>query len=386
VLVKHYQRGQVLPLWVGAIVTTFMFAFLAINYGNTLRYQIRAQNAADAVAQGLMSIQAERYNAMLVALYGTGVEEYRLRHILDGIMLASNDSGGCLDSLDPNMWTNGTNGGVYPGGGFKPGTCSRVYADLTTQYARSLNRYTVDAQLLNDFSSNTSYTNWKSDVTSLIAHLDGSKCNQPSTLTPNADGSDCGFIYKIVGMQQRTGLLAVQEDAQNILVPGLNRDSTIAPDGENKELFAPAEIDITACAAVPSIVPNFGALHLTTQYAIGRAAATNVQMEEDWLEPGSVYDPAGRPANTFFQPFELYTNFQASSSTTAGDTTEGYNWYGVDFGGNAAVAYVNYGTFDEPFYDNEFSVYTGWWNAIAVKPFVTPAPSVTTTCTGPSTP
>jgi len=353
--VRHGERGQVFPLWIGAIITTMMFAFMAINYGNTLRYQIRAQNAADSVAQGLMSIQAQRYNALNVALYGTGVEEYRLRHLLDGVLLASNDSGGCQDSYADYV----------PNGQIDPGTCLQVYNDLTKAYIQSFNRYTVDVKLLHDYSN---YATWKwftDDTTSLMNHLKSpTDCNTPVQSPVHVDGTDCYFKYSILSQKQRTGLLTVQQDAQNILVPGLGKTSTIGPDSENQQLFAPGQIDVTACAKIPPVIPNFGPMHLPSTYAIGRAAAANVQIEEDWLQPGAVYDPAGRPANTVFQPQESYTIFTAGS-----DSSESYNWYGVDFGGNAATAYVNYGVFNQPTYDNEFSVRMGWWNAVAIKPF-----------------
>jgi hypothetical protein len=369
---RHHERGQVLPLWAGAIITTLMFAFLAINYGNTIRYQIRAQNAADSVAQGLMALQAERFNKLEVALYTTAVEEYRLRHVLDGLLLATNDSGGCQDSYATATFNAATG---YYGGPFAEGTCAEAYHDLALEYGYSLNRYTTDAKLVNDYSSYSTYANWLSDSKLLLDHMyNPSHCNTPIPAAVNADGTDCAFVYNIVGQQQRTGLLAVQQDAQNILVPGLGRDSAIGPDTENKALFAPGQIDVTACEKIPPVIPNFGPLHVGTQYAIGRAAATTVQFEEDWLQPGSIVDP-NRPASTFFQPAEGYTNF-----TPGTDTSEGYNWYGVDFGGNAGVAYVNYGVFNQATYDNEFSVRMGWWNSIAIKPFGT-APTMAQACT-----
>jgi hypothetical protein len=368
---RHHERGQVFPLWIGAIVTTFMFAFLALNYANTVRWQIRAQNAADSVAQGLMALQAERFNEVNVALYGTGVEEYRIRHLLDGILTAANDSGGCAASYDPSLWNNSSS---YTSG-FLPGTCSRVYDDLSAEFVASLNRYTNDAKLLNDYSNESTYANWTNDTSLLITHMSNSThCNNAGQSIAIVDGTDCKFQYTILAQAQRTGLLAVQQDAQNILVPGLGRTSTIGPDLENKGLFAPAKIDIAACQLIPPVIPNFGALHFVQQYAIGRAAATTVQFEEDWLQPGAIYDPAGRPVDTLFQPDEPYSEFVPGT-----DSTESYNWYGVNFGGNAAVAYVNYGAFDEPTYVNEYSVRVGWWNSIAIKPFAA-TPSVASIC------
>jgi hypothetical protein len=366
---RHYARGQVLPLWAGAIVTTLMFAFLAINYGNTIRYQIRAQNAADSVAQGLMALQAERFNKLEVSLYATAVEEYRLRHVLDGILLAANDSGGCQAAYSTATYSSSLK---YYTGPFAEGTCAQTYHDLTLEYAYSLNRYTTDAELVNDFSTYSTYANFTADTAALLTHLSGTaRCNTDDPSVVNVDGTDCAFTYTILGEQKRAGLEAVQQDAQNIFVPDLNRSSSeYGTDSENQSLFAPAEIDVTACAVIPPLIPNFGPMQMKSQFAVGRAAATTVQFEEDWLQPGAVNDPT-RPPNTFFQPDESYTNFTASSSSTTGSTSEMYNWYGVDFGGNAATAYVNYGVFNSATYDNEFSVRLGWWNSVAIKPFAT---------------
>ncbi len=363
---RHGERGQVLPLWVGAIITTLMFSFLAINYGNTLRYQIRAQNAADAYAQGLMSVQASRFNQMTAAIYASAVEEYRLRHVLDGLLLAANDTGGCQDS-----YSGAT--GTAPYLTFRSGTCSRVYSDLSQEFEEALNRYTVDIKLLNDYSVDTSWNSWLSDTASLTTHLN-TNCNLAGSFNSPA-GGDCAFTgkYKIWKQTQRTGLLAVQEDAQDILLPSLGQTSVLPNDGENNMYLAPGEVDVTTCVKVPPIIPNFGPLSLPTTFAIGRAAATNVMFEQDWMQPGAIYDPV-RAAQTVFQPQESYTDFTAGT-----DSSETYNWYGVDFGGNAAVAYVNYNDFNQPTYDNEFSVKLGWWNSVAIKPFAN-APSAAQAC------
>jgi Putative Flp pilus-assembly TadE/G-like len=393
---RHGERGQVFPLWVGAIVTTLMFGFLAMNYGNTLRYQIRAQNAADSVAQGIMAVQAQRFNALNVALYGTAVEEYRLRHLLDGVLLAANDPGGCQDMYADYLNT----------GSFKQGQCGQVYQDLSYAYIQSLNRYTLDVKFLNDYSSYASMAWFQSDAKSLVTHFtSSSKCNYAIDTTIQADGTDCLFQYTVVtpngvptSAPATQPLQGVEEDAQNIFIPGLNHTPPPNPLNAGNALavtesalqFVPGAVDVTACAKIPPIVPNFGPIHLATQYAIGRAAAENVQIEEDWMQPGAVIDPLrGTGLNTLFQPLEAYTTFGGGVDGIAGtDTSEGYDWYDVDFGGNAATAYASYAVFNQPTYDNEFSVRMGWWDAIAIKPSLvdTAAPATSTICSAAPTP
>ena len=84
---RHAERGQVLPIWILAGITAITLIFLGLNYANTVRWQIRAQNAADSAASTLISIQTQRYNEAEIMLYAADVEEIRLRHLLDGCLL-----------------------------------------------------------------------------------------------------------------------------------------------------------------------------------------------------------------------------------------------------------------------------------------------------------
>jgi hypothetical protein len=56
----HAQRGQTIPVWIFGILTSMMLMVMVFNYGNSIRWQIRSQNAADAVAQGIVSVQAQQ--------------------------------------------------------------------------------------------------------------------------------------------------------------------------------------------------------------------------------------------------------------------------------------------------------------------------------------
>src|SRR5271166_4179819 len=185
-MLMRHPRGQTLPLWIVAITSTFVLMFMALNYGNTIRWQVRAQNAADAAAMALTSIQTERFNMMTEMLYATNVEEFRIRALLNATLLTAQKSGGCV----------------------APATCAADYTLLTAAYVRAVSRYTYDAQALNDVSANATFVNLQNDATSLLTHLQSSTvCNQQSATvtTVNPDGGDCAFQYTAV-WQARTGL------------------------------------------------------------------------------------------------------------------------------------------------------------------------------------
>jgi hypothetical protein len=374
----RYERGQTIPIWIGGILTSFMLMFFGLNYANAIRWQIRAQNAADAAAQGLLAIQTERWNLMLQTLYAANVEEYRSRQLLNGLLLSIDDSGGCTVPTNPLAGTTDN------------GQCNETYITLNEAFQKSTNRFTTDVQLLNDISVPSTNANWASDVQSMLTHMqDPSRCNSDRvTITQyNLDpsGGDCAFKYSIAGgvnngIQYRTGLEAVQEDAYVNLVPGLGRTAsagnpydTSANDSENAALFDPAEIDIVTCAIVQPLVAGIGPFKAQPYYAVGRAAATAVQVEQDWFEPGALDDPVRQSGTnqTAFQPHEIYNGVGADP--VANPVPSPNNFYDVDYGGNYAVAsqYEGVPYFAESFNNSEMSARMGWWNAIPIKPFAT---------------
>jgi|GEM_PF-1043736 len=372
----RYERGQTIPIWIGGILTSFMLMFFGLNYANAIRWQIRAQNAADAAAQGVLAIQTERWNLMLQTLYATNVEEYRARQLLNGLLLSINDSGGCHVNTANLAAHNET---------FNNGDCSETYTTLNVAFQKSVARYTTDVQLLNDITVPATNTHWASDASALLTHMqDSSRCNTDRvTLAQyNIDpsGGDCAFKYTIAGIQYRTGLEAVQMDAYVNLVPGLGRtadpNNPYEPGGndtENTDLFDPAQIDIVTCAKVQPLVAGIGPFKAQPYYAVGRAAAQAVQVEQDWFEPGSLDDPVRQSGanQVAFQPHEIYNGVGADPVASPVPTPN--NFYDVDYGGNYAVAssYNGVPYFAESFNDNEMSARLGWWNAIPMKPFAT---------------
>lgn len=341
------SRGQVLPMWTIGIIATFSLMFLAMNYANSIRYQIRAQNAADAAAAALITIQAQRWNEMTASLYAANVEEYRARTLLDGMLLTIDSSGGC----DPQN-----------GNGIDPKDCNRVYSDERTAYLRSASRYSADVQMLQNSTFNSTNSIWATDAQTLLNSLKTSCNNAQPTVTQasveaiRAAGGDCAFTYQIVGTQQRPNLKNVMSDAYGILVPSLGSDAAAGYAQESPDLWAPVSVDVLVCATVPPLIPNFGPIHFAPFKAAARGAATDVMVEQDWMMPGATVDPQ-RANGSLFQPDEIYTPNNPNG------------FYNVSFGGDPSTIYGNgYGA---QITSKQMMVRIGWWGPIPTQPLST---------------
>jgi hypothetical protein len=371
--VRHRSRGQVFPLWIVAVLTTLTLSFLALDYGNSVRYQIRAQNAADAAAQALMSIQTQRFNETTMMLYASNVEEFRLRNLLNGILLSLSNSGGCTLTSTTNSVS----------------ACNAVASALIPNYIASSNRYTADAGRLNDAASSMSLANWEADARLKLAKLT-TYCNSDTTTIPKAGGGDCGpaipgsglkYTLNFIGTRNN-GINQVGNSTYDVYVPnlGLTMNTNGLNAANENPSVDPGFVDVTACITVPPIIPTFGFLHLTPVQVMGRAGATAVAMTSEWMMPEMVTDTARSPATTF-QMKEVYT------SPDYTDSVSGNNWYDVDYGGTQwTITPVYYASLNatilryESFVNNdELSANLEWWSSIPYDPVqidaTPPAPS-----------
>jgi hypothetical protein len=340
------QRGQTLPLALGGIIAILVFGFFAFNYANTLRWQVRAQNAADSAAQAILTLQTQQFNEMTATLYAAAVEEYRIRHLLNGMVLASHYQGGCLYQ-NPAVLAKA------------PAGCDYIELQLESDYAAAVGRYTGDVLALHQITASMNFTNFSKDALALL--------NQIRTCS-SAFSGDCAFKYGVPVMKPRTDTEAVYMDANGVLKPSPGNQTalaasvgTITSPPLNVNLFAPVQVEVYACAIVPSIIPSFLGWTFPPFTAVARGAATPVMVEEDWLQPGTIANPftPGVP----YQPREKYL----AGGATVPDAS-GYDWYGLDYGGNGVVAVAGAHWSSSPTAD-EFTVYVGWWNSIPIHAF-----------------
>jgi hypothetical protein len=336
------QRGQTLPLALGGVIAIVVFGFFALNYANTLRWQVRAQTAADSAAQAILSLQTQQFNVMTATLYATAVEEYRIRHLLNGMVLAAHGQGGCV---------SGSNRALRSSTG-----CDTVERALQGQFSAAVGRYTGDVLNLHQATVNMNFTNFTDDATALMTQIKA--CT-------SALGGDCAFNYGTPIIQPRTDTRAVYMDANGVVYPNPSNQtalaSTVGTPPLNTNLFAPAEVEVYACATVPSLIPSFMGWSFPPFTAVARGAATAEMVELDWLQPGTITNPF--TPGVAYQPQENYLSGGLNITDSSG-----YDWYDLNFGGNGVVAvagehFVNTITKDE------FSVYLGWWNSIPIHPF-----------------
>ena len=174
------SRGQTLPIWSVGIAAALILGFAAMQYGEVLRWQVRAQNAADAAAAAALSGQTQTWNEQLSLVYAAAVEEWRIRSLLYGMQAAAYNDAGC----QPN--------------------CATAFAGMRNEYMRAVNRYTQDVQLVNRTSQYT-FAQAAGDARALIQQLQAN-CGQ-------ANGGDCGFTYSVVNVEPRaTAVNDVEED------------------------------------------------------------------------------------------------------------------------------------------------------------------------------
>ncbi|HEY0613552.1 MAG TPA: pilus assembly protein TadG-related protein [Candidatus Elarobacter sp.] len=317
------SRGQTLPIWSLGIAGALVLAFAAVQYGDTLRWQIRAQNAADAAATAALSVQTQTWNQQLSLLYAASLEEWRIRNLLSGMQAAAYGDPGC--------------GGAAG--------CQATFVALKNEYLRAVARYTQDVQLVNRTSQYTA-AQAQADARGLIKQLQDN-CGK-------ANGGDCAFAYNVIQVQPRTVVNDVEEDGGAWVInnPGVN--ATVRQDN------LPMQIEIVTCAKVAPIVPAFLGFQPPTFTAVGRAAATSAMVTQEWMQPGVVVNPrTGQP----FQPVERY------GPATSGSGPNGWNWFTVSYPGNSAKAFPKFNAYAEHVNGPEYSAVTGWWNSVPMKPF-----------------
>jgi hypothetical protein len=311
-----------------------------LNYGSVLRWQLRAQNAADAASRGLLSVQTTQWNQTVAALHATAIEEYRIRYLIRDLGEVIRGNGGCDNSA----------------GASGPTSCDAMYANLKSAYIAAIQRYTNDLQILNNANAPTQAQQVAAIKNALAKYEQN--CGNPN-------GGDCAFHYTLVAWKIRrdSTLHDVYADCCGATIGG---NTT----GNPKTDLNPLEIEVVACANVPPAMPPFFKFTATPpNVAIGRAAATSIMATQEFMYVGSIVNPDTKQV---FQPAE----FPESSNNLPvfGDDDP---YYRIDYGGNPDNPYnngnpaISNGTFAFTYTpgDQGVSANLGWWTAMSVKPF-----------------
>jgi hypothetical protein len=356
--------------------------YFAVNYGNMLRWQIRAQNNADAAASMFASLQTESWNQMTAVIYASDIEEFRIRKQFDDLFNIMHSAGGCRE--DDNFVDDTL--------------CAKAWTSMQSYFQAAVTRYGNDAAVLQSIVENASFdriysqSNPTSDMNLLLKQLNntGSCLAQQTPATWIPSNGDCAFYYQVLAVQQRTGLMSASEDAWNRAVPnpaagsnGYNKQLTpectttcgtagitsdfqnagLASPYFNNQLWAPVQVEVSACSQVQPIIANFFGLKASSFYAIGRAAATAVIVDQDWLQPGSFTPLYKATGVSLFQGNEPYEQEWNGSGYTGPE-----QWYDLTYGGIAWYDNTTYYQWSN-FPGNDFEAETAWWAPIPIAPF-----------------
>ncbi|HEV3154401.1 MAG TPA: Tad domain-containing protein [Candidatus Baltobacteraceae bacterium] len=342
VLTVNAQRGQTFPVWAMGSLSCMVLLAMVLNYGNMLTWQFRAQNAADSAARGLLAAQTTQWNQTLTALHAAAIDEYRIRNILRDLDEVVNGEGGC-------------NGGDY----HDIHSCDAMYLNLRGQYMDAVQRYTADALLIHRVATPNQATQ--------IANMNAALTQMQKTgVCGTANGLDCGFTYALVGTQARDDnyLEDVYSDCCTFVVGG-GTSSNPKPD------LTPMEVEVVACANVSTLIPAFFNTQAPTFSAIGRAAATSIMANQEFMYLGSIVNPT---TGNVFQQAE-FPEGTSGSAVLANSENDGY--YRIDYGGNPDNTW-NHGN---PAISNGKAAFTyspanagllaatGWWSAMPVPTF-----------------
>lgn len=335
----HGQRGQTFPIWAFGTLTVLVMLTLALSYGQMITWQIRASNAADAAARGMLAVQTSQWNQEEATLHAAAVEEYRLRNITQDLLEVIRGNGGCT-----------TGSGAT--------SCSTIYSTLRQAYLDSLTRYTNDVVIMGRIST-PSFTTQVQQIGAALAQYQAN-CGQPN-------GGDCSFDYTLVGATPRNNsfLEDVYSDCCAWTVGG-------GTSGNPKEDLDPMEIEVVACSTVSPWVPNFWNWSTPAFNVVGRAAATSIMDTQEFMWVGSLVNPDSL-TSAVFQP----TEYPESSSDSAIFSSNDDKYYRIDYGGNPNDPNNN----GNPATSNGVAAFfytasnpgleaaDGFWSAMAIKPF-----------------
>ncbi len=361
----HAQRGQTLPVWIFGTLTMLWLMMAVFNYANAVRWQIRAQSAADSVAQGILSVQAAHYNSLTATVHAAAIEEWRIRRTMQGLLNIVQGSGGCGYTSASPGWID----------------CAAAYHSLRNNYITEVTRY---GQLVQQIAALSEYsqTQQLADMQTIAGQY-ASNCS-----TAGNTGGDCAFKYTISTPVDRTSLSGAESDAggeNNGDGMTLPNGGSIVPD------LQPLQIEVDTCAEVNSPFAAIWKLGGTTMFglnapftALGRAGATTAMVTQEWFNPGELNNPNAAGSNPYNSPefTESATNsapsFYNATSFCTGNGT-GYDWYAVHWCANLwnSITGANPGTTRPPVFggykasitSDEFSTWTGWWSALPYPPY-----------------
>jgi len=290
---SHAERGQTIPFWAVGSITVLVALMFLLNFTDTIRWHIRAQNAADVAATAALAADADQNNQITMAQYTLAVDEYRIRSMMESMINAANGQGGCESTQDDT--------GVDCDNAYdqEPGVFDAAVNDYATTLAQLQQIYaapgpspmplpTPSGQPQQQYpqapAGSAAVAAW-----SMVASDQYCWDNQASA-APHA--FDCSFQYNANGDFMQTGLGSAHY------------------------------VDIVTCRNVNVAVPAFLGLGSHTMFqAVGRAAATLAPVTETF-NPGTQGNPD--TPGTPYQPIESCPAVQTAGLGVSCGYTDGW--------------------------------------------------------------
>jgi Flp pilus assembly protein TadG len=242
-IARRGERGQTLPVWTLGLATMFALMFFIVNYGNMVRWHVRAQNAADSAASAGIATDANMNNEVNMLVYAATVDEVRIRYLLQAMSNLAYDPAACSGQA----------------------ACDTALAKLSAAYTVAVANYTaVTVQMHTiDSISGGGLANSPATAAGLVAThctvldclftyttsidsaheiVDVVACKNVATLFPKILGLGTANTFKAVGHSAATLALIPETFA-----PGSNNPSTGLPYQPNE---SPVGVNTSADLAV----------------------------------------------------------------------------------------------------------------------------------------
>jgi hypothetical protein len=316
----HHERGQTIPFWVFAVITSLALSLFIMNYTNTVRWHIRAQNAADAAAITAMAGEASLMNQRTLAQYSAALSEYRLRGIMYSMINAANavgldatqsQPGAPTKTCDPTIAADDT--GI---------DCDNAYDQQPYFYDQAMSQYVLAVQALEKLANPSPPPN----VTPAPVP---SGVPTPAPVPSAPSGSTAPAAFSLVQSDKYCWDKQVAV-TPNVFDCAFYYNADLSNTGPGSKEVA----DVVACRTVTSKFPFFiGGMLSPSFNAVGRAAATLKPIPETF-SPGTSVDPHASVAGTAYQPVE---NCPANNGPGGGTCNPFTGWmnspsYSVDYG------------------------------------------------------
>lgn len=213
-------------MWVCSALLALLLAFFVFNFANTVRWQIRAQNASDSAAAALLAKDAQAANSLTMLMYALDLQDFKLSTINNTMTSLLQNNTVCLLSApcSANITTLINKYTSYLGE-------SQLIVTDIGQFATGLQNQSIQDQLgLLSYPAGTSRNQHATNLLQALFPTSGSgaACIQVST--------DCGFNYSV------SVVTAV-----------------------------PLVIDVVACRKVPTLVSQFMHAGSGTFTVVGRS-------------------------------------------------------------------------------------------------------------------